>query len=957
MVLWLTRLAAFAVTAGLATGGGTPGVCADETPLEQALDRAQAAGRGGEGPGAWEAVAKLAEELGELDKAVAYWNEAAWACENTGQLGRAIACLDHERGIHQSRGNAEQQAKCLMQIAFIYDKAGQFLEGLEARKRSVPLWRESESEVGLAWAEAGIALQDHREGRYDVAVPAYERAIAVFAKKGATSLQGTFMNNLGEALRETDRLDEAAECFRAYVDLVKDIDRGFQVAQGLTNLGNVYFEKADYDRALDYHLKALSHAANIEIRSHTMENIASLYQLMGDYPNARLYYGAALSLARDFGSREEELRALSGLGTVLLETGLCPEAVERFEEGLRLSTELALRTRMADFRERLGEACRVVGHYPEARLDLERALALYREEGRRREAATVLLGLARVGQQAGEYSAALQSVAQAREGMGDDPLLSMKAGITEGDSLTCLSRLDDAAEAYRSAMVAAERVREGSADPYVAAQIGASGSVAYARLVGLEAQRGRPEEAFACAERGRGQALLHVLAAGGMRLTRGMTEDEVREEQQLLGRVGLLTRQLARTDEQTDTDRLHREREEARRLLREFQTALLARHPELAVRRAEVSPLTVEEARSFLPDHTAIVEFVVDEDRTTVLVVPDRSGRQPVAFVLDVGHAALAEKTRLLTAQLNQMRRRPDGRTDGYRQTAETFHLQLLGPCERQLSGVRRLIVVPDGPLHDLPFQALVANGRYLIETCEVVYAPSATLLRRLRGESFGARDRAPATGTLVCADPDFGGRYWRPATTRATLGSLPFARDEGEAIKTVYGDDAVLLVGVGATEEQVKQAAPGRRILHFATHGLIDAVNPLYSALVLAQPPEGSCEDGFLEAREIAGLEWNADMAVLSACESANGRTMGGEGVMGLTWALLCAGVPTTVATQWRVDDRSTSLLMREFYHQLAKGKPKAAALRAAQLSLLRDRQYAEPYYWAPFVLIGRWD
>jgi len=155
------------------------------------------------------------------------------------------------------------------------------------------------------------------------------------------------------------------------------------------------------------------------------------------------------------------------------------------------------------------------------------------------------------------------------------------------------------------------------------------------------------------------------------------------------------------------------------------------------------------------------------------------------------------------------------------------------------------------------------------------------------------------------------------------------------------------------ARESLFKEEAGRYRVLHLATHGIVDERSPMYSALVLAAAPDDR-DDGLLEARELMSLTLHADVAVLSACDSGSGGVRPGEGVVGLSWAFLVAGCPTTVVSRWTAESRATSRLMIEFHRRLVAGDSKPEALRRAQRSLMGDRRYAHPFYWAPFVVIG---
>jgi len=193
-------------------------------------------------------------------------------------------------------------------------------------------------------------------------------------------------------------------------------------------------------------------------------------------------------------------------------------------------------------------------------------------------------------------------------------------------------------------------------------------------------------------------------------------------------------------------------------------------------------------------------------------------------------------------------------------------------------------------------------------------------------------------------------------------LDPLPEAEKQVQTLARLYGENrSKVYVGAEAREERFKAEAGNFRILHLATHGILNDRSPMYSHLLLAQTGGSEDEDGLLEAWEIMKMDLKADLAVLSACETARGRVGKGEGMIGLTWALFVAGCPTTVVSQWKVRSDSTAEMMIEFHRQLKTqlAKPSArnsatAALRQAELKLMSNSKYRHPFYWAGFVLVG---
>jgi CHAT domain-containing protein len=192
------------------------------------------------------------------------------------------------------------------------------------------------------------------------------------------------------------------------------------------------------------------------------------------------------------------------------------------------------------------------------------------------------------------------------------------------------------------------------------------------------------------------------------------------------------------------------------------------------------------------------------------------------------------------------------------------------------------------------------------------------------------------------------------------SLAPLPDAQREVIAIRALYSHGrSSVYMGPEAREDRAKAEMGKYRVLHFATHGILDSVNPMYSHIVLSTDDK-SPDDGLLEAWEIMKLELKADLAVLSACDTARGKTDAGEGVIGMSWAFFVAGCPTTVVSQWKIDSASTADLMIDFHKNLVRstqgrsGWRKAEALRAAMLNVMKNSQYRDPYYWAGFVVVG---
>ena len=352
------------------------------------------------------------------------------------------------------------------------------------------------------------------------------------------------------------------------------------------------------------------------------------------------------------------------------------------------------------------------------------------------------------------------------------------------------------------------------------------------------------------------------------------------------------------------------------------------------------------------------LEYVCGPESTTLFVAGP--GSLPLeARILPLGAEALRR-------QVDTFRQGLAERSMNWRENAGALGRSLLAPvASERLAKSAHLIIVPDGPLWDLPFQVLrpVGDGSCLIDRVAVSYAPSASFVEQVRQSGVKPDHEQPgksATGMrlLAMGNPSLGGDAQKnPAATLMgdAFAPLPAAEDEVRELARMYGEaESDTFTGGAAREEVFKREAPRFDILHLATHGLLNNENPLYSCLLMAQTDLASGEDGLLEAREIMGLHLHARLAILAACETARGKAGAGEGQLGLSWALLVAGCPASVVSQWKVDSRSNVDLMLELHRQLRAGKPPDEALRQAVLALRKTPGYNQPFYWAPFIVVG---
>ncbi|HET6851147.1 MAG TPA: CHAT domain-containing tetratricopeptide repeat protein, partial [Pyrinomonadaceae bacterium] len=607
----------------------------------------------------------------------------------------------------------------------------------------------------------------------------------------------------------------------------------------------------------------------------------------------------------------------------------------------------------------IGDTYRLQGRYDEALENLQQGLRLREQMGDRGGVSLSLNNLGRLYQDQRKYSEMLdvsRRAAQVASSLNDlEELWTAQERI--GRALFGLGQVEEARNSFVASISTLESLRRNVAGGEQQQQSFLENRLSpWLGMIDLLVSQGKHAEALTFAEQSKARVLLDALQAGRANIRRSWSKDEQEADEQhrrhLVSLNSKLTTEVRRDKPDASlVSELKTEVEKARLEYEDFETRLYVAHPELRVQRGEAPVIKPEELTTLLPDaSSALLEYVVGEDQTYLFVVTTGKPQADVrVYALPVKRDELARQTEAFREQLA-------GRDLGFRASAGKLYDLLIKPAEAQLRGKTNLIIANDNTLWDLPFQALV-NGanHFLIEDAAISYTPSLTVLREMRKRQ--RKDTAPAT-LLALGNPSLGNETVKRAALTTLrdgkLDPLPEAEQEVKELGRLYGvSRSKVYTGAEAREDRVKSEAGQARILHFATHAMLNNASPMYSHLAFAGG--GANEDGLLEAWELMQLDLRADLAVLSACETARGRIGAGEGMIGFSWAMFIAGVPSIVVSQWKVESAGTRDLMVNFHRALIASKPtKTEALRQAALKLMKNPQTSHPFYWAGFVLVG---
>jgi CHAT domain-containing protein/tetratricopeptide (TPR) repeat protein len=816
--------------------------------------------------------------------------------------------------------------------------------------------REGEAHLSLGLAHRAL-------GEHAAALSRFQQALARFRELDLTPQIAASLNLVGQAHHALNRPRAALDCYREALALSRQTGGRREVFL-LNDLGTVYEALGDAEAALASYEQALAgwrKLGNRDYEAYTVYNLARLYESLGKPQKALDDLTQTLPPFLAEGRHREAATILARIGISQALCGRHREALTALRRALALHRRIGNRQGEALALNNLGWVFHRQGRPAEARRLYSRSLAIYRALEDRRNEAWVLGNLARTDEELGRPGAAIASYRRAL------PLLAAGGSRNaEAGALLGLARarrrtgdLAAARTAAEDAIARIESLRQRVASVDLRASFLASKQDYYGFYVDLLMQLHRQEpkagydaRALAASEEARARSLLDLLAEAGTDLRRGVDPALLEREAQLGRQINDADRrrlQLARS-RRTSAARLAAADRELRDLLARYDRlrAEIRRASPAYAALLETHSLNLEQIQEQVVDaETVLLEYFLGEERSFLWAVTPESLE---SFELPPRAAieAAARRAYSLLASSHQRLARSQAEL-----VLAELSRTLLGPLGDRLHR-QRLLVAAAGALHYIPFGALPdpASGDLpLAAGHEVVTLPSASSLAALRRELAGRR---PAPGLLaVVADP-------RGGAPAAGLGRLPFSRHEAEAIVAqAPAAQTFTALGFEASRKLVLDGTLGRyRIVHFATHGVFDMDHPELSAIVLSTVGrDGRPQDGLLRAYEIYRLHLPAELVVLSACDTALGEEIRGEGLVGLTRGFLHAGARLLLVSLWQVEDRATAELMRRFYRELlVHRQPPAAALRQAQLAMRREPAWSAPYYWAGFVLQGDW-
>jgi len=840
-----------------------------------------------------------------------------------------------------------RQAEVRLRLAELMLSAGQVADAETHDREALAAFEALGDRAGAIDARTRLGLVQNWRGNPAGAHDEYQRALAEAVATHDYTAEALIRGNLGSTFVYLGESQKAIESFRAAIVAARKAGAGREEAWALSNLARGWHAVGDFERALDDARQALP----------------------------------LMERARDGKGR---LGVLLNTGVILTAMGRYAEAVTVLEQGLVLASAAGDEQTQAALLGRLGEARAGQGDTAGAADTFRRALAFYEKQRARRAEGLVLAGLGVVQQRAGDPDAraSLERALERGRASGDP---SVEAAALKGLAADAWAGgdLPRARALSEQALGVVESLRLQVLAPEFRSSYFASVQDYYEQSIAIlmASHRREPEAGFAAAafhvsEKARARSLLEGLAGGRADIRAGVAPELLEREavlQRSLERASRrFLRLLAASAREAEVAAVEKEIAGLVSQHQELQAELRVKSPRYADL-TQPSPLTLREVQEQLLDaDTTLVELALGEAGSFAFVIDARAVR-----VVEL--PARREMEALARAACGAAGTRPPrGEAPASSEPLERLAgaiLPALGPL-----GTRRVAFVAQGALQYVPFAALPTpgDGAPLVTRHEIVTLPSASALSVLRREIAG---RTPPPGRIVIladpvldrTDPRLPGAAPRAVaakdedlvrSVRQTrldeLARLPFTRREAAAIGRAAGASGVrTALGFEASRELALSSELARyRVLHFATHGLVNDERPELSGLVLSLfDTAGRPADGFLRLADIYNLDLPAELVVLSACRTGLGKNVRGEGLVGLTRAFMYAGAARVLASLWTVDDAATAELMSAFYRILfIEGRAPAEALRGAQLHMWRHPRWRHPYYWAAFTLQGEW-
>ncbi len=884
-----------------------------------------------------------------------------------------------------AENNKEKQWNANDELAFAYFRLGDNVNALEYGNKSLSLAREINNPEYEIESLNTIGNVYNRIANNPKALEAYNNALAIAEKIKSISYQAQALSNIGSVYNHTGENQKALDYFNKALPLRKQANDKSGEAATLNNIAGVYSRLGDFEKALSYYNRALPlrrEVKDIFGELATLTNIGTIYSELGETQKVLESYNQILILNKHVGDKLVDIIALSQIGTSYLKLDNTEKALEYCNEALsKVDAKdsyslIRVYARIGDIYKKLKETNKALEFYNKAFVAAQQILDRY-------SLASTLYSISSVEFQQNNLKNARTHIEKAIEHSEFIRSNVVAQNLRTSYSATIQKYYD----LYIEILMTSHK---------------------------LNPKLGFDKEAFQISEKARARTLLELMAEAKVDIKKGVDLQLLEKEKILQEKLNAKeierSRLLARQYKNEEKEAINKEIEEIISNYRGIQTEIREKSP-LYATITQSQPLSIEEIQGqILDNNTILLEYWLGEEHSylwaltpnTVLSYELAKGSEiePIAKRLYEILSALGRKVRFETPEERQ--KRIEKANAEYPEVAKILSTILLAQVSEKLEK-KRLVVVTQGILQYIPFSVLPLpkgdnNQTFppLIIEHEIVSLPSISVIKSLQTNKISSISKEKTIA--IWADPVFDPKDERlknssnnstsnsSQTTRNTeleedlelnqllrstedstilqdkgFSRLVGTRIEANAICSLVAKESNVLLALDfdANHNKVLSTDLSQyKYIHFATHGLLNEVHPELSGLVFSLfDKDGKIQNGFLRLNEVFNLTMPVDMVVLSACQTGLGKDIKGEGIIGLTRGFMYAGAERVLVSLWNVNDKATSELMKRFYEGILKdGLTPTIALRNAQVSLLKEKEWSSPHFWAPFIIQGSW-
>jgi|GEM_PF-1361488 len=975
---------------------------------------------------------KLAQQ-GKLPEAMAKWRESvsvfnqiqdhfslhspleniALAHRYLGRYRESSDTLAIALKLARKTKNSYSEANLLRECGTISHISGDPQAAFDYWKQATAIYEALRDTSALGTTMNLFGIYYRNLGKPEKALSYYHRALEFDRAIKNENEAGNVLNSIGNIYMDFYAdYEKARNYFEQALEIKTKYEENFHVSDVLANIGISYKNQGDYAKGLEYFFNALKVAkeiGNVKAMARELSDIAASYTDLGMYLDAIPYYEQALDTLRRIGAKKLELETLINLGYTYKGMGDYGKAADYFRPAMTIAQKSEFGAQEAELYQCLADIESQFKNYPKAFSLYEKSLEMSKKINNKRQQGDTYIQLGELFRVRKEYEKALNNY---REGLKIVSEINAPEGIWQahygiGSVLDSLNRREEAFAAYKQAIETIEAMREKLKARSFKESFMEQKIQVYEAMINLLLKMGKEEDAHHYLERSKARSFLDILSTGKINITEGISPERLKRKNELERELTTVQQELSTEYSKSENEQnkkqitsLERRQKKARQKYNELLQEIELNHPKYATLTGVTEPLTLKQIQQkVIRPGTFLIEYLVGEDQTIVWGVGKNS------FVHEQLNLKREDLEKMVTDLLQPFRDVKEGKIKnlaniGYDlKLAQQLYQHIFQPIEKYVQKHSHLIIVPDGILYYLPFEALVTkierkefdrnvifsryeNAHYLVERYAISYSSSASALDPTL---YSSNKKAKKAGQLLAfGNPDFtkaretiqlakdkaeeeASTHYPVIVSRSSRGrifdQLPKAEEEVRVIAEIL-KPSLLYVGSDATEEHFKQKSGDFTNIHLATHCVVEETQPIYSRIVFAQDDDPT-EDGFLHTYEVFNLNLNADLVTLGACETGLGKLSRGEGLIGLTRAFMYAGAPSVVVSLWSVDE-STAELMKLFYQNLKEGMTKVEALRQAKLKLIQSNRvfgggqkfsFAQPYLWAAFVLIGHWN